>query len=86
MVRTFGPRLAEKSFGPFHEPYTAGLWKRVASHLPRSKGRATALKALEEHDIQMVGRYARWMFQGIADSLRDGLYVGAANRWHGGKS
>jgi hypothetical protein len=44
------------------------------------------LEALEEHDIQMVGRYVRWMFQGIADSLHDGLYVGAANRWHGGKS
>jgi len=38
------------------------------------------LKVLEEHDIQMVGRYARWVFQGISDSLRDGLYVGAASR------
>lgn len=47
---------------------------------PGSKWRATALKALEEQDIQMVGRYARWIFQGIADSLREGLYVGAANR------
>jgi protoporphyrinogen oxidase len=50
---------------------------------PGSKWRAAALQALEEHDIQMVGRYARWMFQGIADSLRDGLYVGAANRLPG---
>jgi protoporphyrinogen oxidase len=47
---------------------------------PGSKWRATALKVLEGQDIQMVGRYARWIFQGIADSLRDGLYVGAANR------
>jgi protoporphyrinogen oxidase len=47
---------------------------------PESKWRASALKALEEHDIQMVGRYARWIFQGIADSLRDGLFVGAALR------
>jgi len=53
---------------------------------PGSQWRAAALKALEENDIQMVGRYARWVFQGIADSLRDGLYVGAANRWPGGKS
>jgi protoporphyrinogen oxidase len=53
---------------------------------PESQWRAAALQALEAHDIQMVGRYARWMFQGIADSLRDGLYVGAANRWPGGKS
>jgi protoporphyrinogen oxidase len=52
---------------------------------PGSKWRAAALKALEEHDIQMVGRYARWGFQGIADSLRDGLYVGAANRVQGPK-
>ncbi|MGA3324960.1 MAG: FAD-dependent oxidoreductase [Terriglobia bacterium] len=47
---------------------------------PGSKWRAAALKALEGQDIQMVGRYARWTFQGIADSLRDGLYVRAANR------
>ncbi len=47
---------------------------------PGSKWRAAALKALEKHDIQMVGRYARWTFQGIADSIRDGLYVGSASR------
>ena len=47
---------------------------------PGSKWRAAALKVLEEHDIQMVGRYARWVFQGIADSIRDGFYVGASNR------
>jgi hypothetical protein len=28
----------------------------------------------------MVGRYARWVFQGIADSIRDGLLVGASFR------
>ncbi len=46
---------------------------------PGSRWRNAALSALEKHDIQMVGRYARWTFQGIADSIRDGLYVGAAN-------
>lgn len=45
---------------------------------PGSKWRAAALRAIEEHDIIMVGRYARWVFQGIADSIRDGLFVGAA--------
>ena len=45
---------------------------------PGSKWRAAALKALEEHDIIMVGRYGRWIFQGIADSIRDGLFVGAS--------
>jgi len=44
---------------------------------PGSKWRSRALKKLEENDILMVGRYARWTFQGIADSIRDGLYVGA---------
>jgi protoporphyrinogen oxidase len=45
---------------------------------PGSRWRAAALKRLEELDIQMVGRYARWNFQGIADSIRDGLMVGAS--------
>jgi len=45
---------------------------------PGSKWRARALQRLEENDILMVGRYARWNFQGIADSIRDGLCVGAA--------
>ena len=47
---------------------------------PGSQWRAAAWKALEEQDIQMVGRYARWIFQGIADSLRDGFAVGAPHR------
>jgi protoporphyrinogen oxidase len=48
--------------------------------LPGSKWRAAALKALDECDVIMVGRYARWIFQGIADSIRDGFYVGASTR------
>jgi len=47
---------------------------------PGSQWRAKALKRLEENDIVMMGRYAKWSFQGIADSIRDGLYVGAASR------
>jgi protoporphyrinogen oxidase len=47
---------------------------------PGSQWRAKALRRLEENDILMMGRYARWSFQGIADSIRDGLYVGAASR------
>ncbi len=47
---------------------------------PGSRWRVTALKRLEELNVQMVGRYARWSFQGIADSIRDGLMVGAAVR------
>ena len=47
---------------------------------PGSQWRTKALKRLEESDIVMMGRYAKWSFQGIADSIRDGLYVGAASR------
>jgi protoporphyrinogen oxidase len=45
---------------------------------PNSKWKTKALKALEEQEIFMVGRYGRWTFQGIADSIRDGFFVGAA--------
>ncbi len=45
---------------------------------PGSTWRAQALALLEAHDIVMAGRYGRWTFQGIADSIRDGLVVGAA--------
>jgi hypothetical protein len=45
-----------------------------------SQWRQKALVALEAHDIYAVGRYARWVFQGIADSIRDGLMTGAAMR------
>jgi hypothetical protein len=38
------------------------------------------MAALEARDILPVGRYARWVFQGIADSIRDGLAVGAELR------
>jgi protoporphyrinogen oxidase len=47
---------------------------------PGSQWRALSIKQLEANDIVMVGRYAKWSFQGIADSIRDGLYVGAASR------
>lgn len=52
----------------------AYTWSR-----PGSQWRAKALKQLDEKDIVMMGRYAKWKFQGIADSIRDGLYVGAAS-------
>ncbi len=50
-------------------------WKR-----PDSRWREAALEALEENGVRMVGRYARWTFQGIADSIRDGLVAGAVLR------
>ncbi len=45
---------------------------------PDSSWKQEALQALEAHGIYQVGRYGRWRFQGIADSLRDGLMVGAS--------
>ncbi len=51
----------------------AYTWKR-----PDSEWRAQALGLLEKHDIYMVGRFARWKFQGIADSIRDGFVAGAS--------
>ncbi|MCP4401838.1 MAG: protoporphyrinogen oxidase-like protein [bacterium] len=48
--------------------------------LPGSHWKERALQALQEHDIYQVGRYGRWAFQGIADSLRDGFIVGASLR------
>jgi len=47
---------------------------------PGSKWKQLALEALEGHDIYQVGRYGRWVFQGIADSIRDGFIVGGALR------
>ena len=35
-----------------------------------------AIRRLEQHDIRPIGRYGRWIFQGIADSIRDGLLLG----------
>jgi len=55
---------------------TAYTWSR-----PGSRWRQKALKALEEYDIYQVGRYARWVFQGIADSIKDGFLAGAVFRW-----
>jgi protoporphyrinogen oxidase len=45
---------------------------------PRSAWRTLALRRLEEAGIYPVGRYGRWIFQGIADSIRDGFSAGAA--------
>lgn len=51
----------------------AYTWSR-----PQSRWKETALRRLEEHRIFQVGRYGRWIFQGIADSIRDGFYVGSS--------
>ena len=45
---------------------------------PESAWKQQAIAALEQHDIYQAGRYGRWAFQGIAESLREGLLIGAA--------
>jgi len=43
---------------------------------PDSDWRNKAINALKTNEIYQVGRYGRWVFQGIADSIREGLTVG----------
>jgi protoporphyrinogen oxidase len=45
---------------------------------PNSRWKQQALRQLEAHGIQQVGRYGRWIFQGIADSIKDGFFTGAS--------
>jgi len=45
---------------------------------PESNWKKWAMSELENHGIFQVGRYGRWEFRGIADSIQDGLYTGAA--------
>jgi protoporphyrinogen oxidase len=49
---------------------------------PGSRWKQHTLELLEKHDISQVGRYGRWIFQGIADSIRDGFFVGASLKDH----
>jgi len=44
---------------------------------PSSRWLMKAFNLLARHRIYQVGRFARWSFQGIADSIRDGLVAGA---------
>jgi len=40
---------------------------------PNSKWREEAIALLRSHDIHQVGRYGQWQFQGIVESLREGM-------------
>ncbi len=51
---------------------------------PGSPWKQQALRALEEAGIYQVGRYGRWIFQGIADSIRDGFIAGNGFRGYPG--
>ncbi|MGZ4675699.1 MAG: FAD-dependent oxidoreductase [Acidimicrobiia bacterium] len=60
-------------------------WVEVAYtwRTPGSLWRESALKALEEAGIHQIGRYGRWQFQGIADSIAEGFEAGEAVGLHG---
>jgi len=53
----------------------AYTWSR-----PGSRWKETTIPTLESHGIHPVGRYGCWTFQGIADSIRDGLRIGSRFR------
>lgn len=72
-----------KSWGWIGEVEVAdSTWIEVAYtwSWPGSNWRQKALKLLEEHGIYQVGRYGRWVFQGIMDSMREGLLAGGILR------
>jgi protoporphyrinogen oxidase len=52
---------------------TAYTW-----HTPGSSWRERTIADLAAIGVQQVGRYGRWHFQGIADSIREGLQAGQA--------
>ena len=53
--------------------------------MPGSHWRETAIARLHDIGIYMSGRYGQWKFQGIADSLRDGLLAGGLLRTPGAR-
>jgi hypothetical protein len=50
----------------------AYTWKKPGSRLVEN-----SLSKLAEKDIFSIGRYGRWNFQGIAESLKEGIFVGS---------
>jgi len=57
-------------------------WINVAYtwQYPNSKWKDKALSILKKHSIYQIGRYGKWHFQGILDSIKDGLLAGASLR------
>lgn len=45
---------------------------------PGSNWLHESVEKLKEYDILSIGRYGKWKFQGIAESLKEGLTVGSA--------
>lgn len=62
-VEVFDPTWIEAAYT---WSWSGSNWKNKAQNL------------LQQYQIYPIGRYARWVFQGIADSIRDGLMAGSA--------
>jgi protoporphyrinogen oxidase len=50
---------------------------------PNSRWKQQAIQKLEDHSVYQIGRYGRWIFQGIADSIRDGFFAGSSFKYTG---
>ncbi len=46
--------------------------------MPGSKWKERAIAELEKKGVYQIGRYGRWVFQGIAESIKDGFFIGGA--------
>lgn len=53
---------------------------------PGSKWGQKAIRLLEENPIYQVGRFGRWSFQGISDSIKYGLLVVRKDKGLGGRT
>lgn len=83
-VREYGQRVVEElqslgwigSVEVMHPTWIecAYTWQR-----PGSRWKEAAISVLEDVGIFQVGRYARWQFFGIAESIQAGLTAGAAS-------
>ena len=65
-----------QEWGFIEEPEVVSpTWIDVAYtwRLPSSKWAERAVRSLRDAGIHSTGRYGKWRFQGIADSIRDGL-------------
>jgi len=70
-----------KSWGFIQEAETVHpTWIDVAYtwSMPGSNWKELAESELEKHGVYQVGRYGRWIFQGIAESIEDGFSAGNA--------
>lgn len=67
-----------KEWGFIEEPEIIDpTWIEVAYtwQFPRSKWRDESISFLKENGIYQIGRYGKWKFQGISESIKDGLGV-----------